>query len=386
VTNPPTSTPFHCLPPARLERFLERRLAGLGFPAELNLAENLVEILHKATQFVPSAAGSILLDDPTNKDQNRKDNVLTFVASFGEKAEAMVGLKIRADQGIGGHVYCSGEPYVTHDAHKDRFFFADLDRETDYRTESMVAIPIRIGKEVCGVLELINRQGQPRYSEHDCNLLAIFADYLSVAIQNVLDGRHAHEIARKDNLTGLYNDRYLHIALTRKIEECLAGDLDLAVLFIDLDYFKRVNDTHGHLAGSQVLREVGAVLRRMVRQPGAVPARYGGDEFVLVVPDLDLDRAVDLAEEIRTTLVTTTFINRPGEVYPDTLEISGQSCSVGVATLKQHITEALPLDRIRSTLLRLADSAMYVAKETGRNRTAVAGSLVQRRSPYQATS
>nr|HRC87418.1 GGDEF domain-containing protein [Thermoanaerobaculia bacterium] len=232
---------------------------------------------------------------------------------------------------------------------------------------------------VCGVLELINRRRARAYSEHDKTLLSIFADYISVSIQNVLDGRRAQEIAKKDNLTGLFNDRFLHISLSQAVESCRDGGRDLAVLFLDLDFFKRVNDTYGHLAGSQVLREVGELLRRKTSGYEALAARYGGDEFVLVIPDLDLEGAVDLAEEIRAEILTTAFCERPGEIFPETLGLRGQTCSIGVATLAQHIAEEGPVDRIKSTLLRLADAAMYVAKETGRNRTAVAGSPVRRR-------
>lgn len=370
---------FHCLEPVELERFLERRRSGLHFPADFSLADNLVEILRKANEFVPSAAGSILLDDPTAKGNDRRSNVLTFIAAFGEKSEMLVGEKIAADRGIAGRVYLTGKTYMTSNAPEDQFFFSGMDQETRYHTRTMVAIPIRIEQEVCGVLELINRQQLRGFSEHDRNLLEIFADYISVSIQNVLDGRQAQEIAKRDNLTGLFNDRYLHIALTHSIATCHEAGRDLTVLFLDLDFFKRVNDTHGHLAGSQVLREVGALLRRKISQPESIPARYGGDEFVLVIPDLDLGAAVDLAEEIRVAILETTFCCEPGEVQPEPLNLTGQTCSVGVATLNQHITDELPVERIKSMLLRLADAAMYVAKETGRNRTAVAGSPVRRR-------
>jgi diguanylate cyclase (GGDEF)-like protein len=373
---------FHCLEPPELERFLERRRSGLTFPVDFNLADNLVEILRKASQFVPSAAGSILLDDPTAKAKrnDRRGNHLTFIAAFGEKAEQLVGERIHADRGIAGHVYMTGRTYSTADAHGDRFFYPGVDAETSYRTLSMVAIPIRIEQEVCGVMELINRQEGPVFSDQDRNLLEIFADYISVSIQNVLDGRQAQEIAKRDNLTGLFNDRYLHIALTHAIADARERAEDLAVLFLDLDFFKRVNDTHGHLAGSQVLREVGALLRRKITHPDSIPARYGGDEFVLAIPRLGLDAAVDLAEDIRTEILATAFCCEPGEVQPEPLNLTGQTCSVGVATLTQHITDDdYPLERVKSTLLRIADAAMYVAKETGRNRTAVAGAPVRRR-------
>lgn len=372
---------FHCLDPESLERFLQRRRANPYITQELNLAENLVEILRKANEFVPSSAGSILLDDPAQKRQDRSRNKLTFIAAFGEKSEGILGREIAADRGIAGHVYASGDAYSTDDAPGDRHFYGAFDRETAYTTRTLVAIPIRIEQEVCGVLELINRQGRASYSEQDLNLLEIFADYISISIQNVLDGRLAQEIAKRDNLTGLYNDRYLHVALTQSIERCQAEGRDLAVLFLDLDFFKRVNDTHGHLAGSQVLQEVGEILAKRVSAYDAFPARYGGDEFVLVAPERSLEEAVDLAEEVRTAVLESTFCRSAGDIQRQALHLKGLTCSVGVATLHRHLAEeGCAAETAKGTLLRLADAAMYVAKETGRNRTAVAGEPVRRRT------
>ena len=376
-----TPDAFHSLEPVRLERFLERRRANPNFPLELSLSENLVEVLRRANSFVPSAAGSILLDDPSDKKDDRRKNNLTFIAAFGEKSSCLVGQTIPADQGIAGRVYLTGETYSTPYAPSDRFFYRAMDEQTRYHTESLVAIPIRIEQEVCGVLELINRLDAPGYSQEERNLLEIFAGYISISIQNVLDGRQAQEIAKRDNLTGLYNDRYLHIALSDTIRRCKDEDLDLSLLFLDLDYFKHVNDTHGHLAGSQVLREVGHLLRRKVGRLGGIPARYGGDEFVLLLPGYDVDAAVDLAEEIRADIVDATFCGSPGDIQPDPLYLKGITCSIGIATLRQHIEPRLSLDASKSTLLRLADAAMYVAKETGRNKTALAGQPVRRRPP-----
>ncbi|MGB5160508.1 MAG: sensor domain-containing diguanylate cyclase [Thermoanaerobaculia bacterium] len=370
-------TEFHCLELPRLERFLERRRASPIF-LEMNLSEVLVAILRKANEFVPSEAGSILLDNPKKKLPERHRNSLTFIATFGEKADRLVGQTVAADQGVGGHVYITGQSYRAVELQEDEFFNRDFADANDYRPDSLVAIPIRIEQEVCGVLELINRREAGDYSQQDVNLLEIFAGYISVSIQNVLDGRLAQEIAKRDNLTGLYNDRYLHIALSRAIEDCRQKEIDLTLLFIDLDYFKRVNDSHGHLAGSQVLREVGQLLQGMSQRVGALAARYGGDEFVIAAPGLDLEQAIDLAEEIRQAVVGTTFCEKPGEVQPDVLRLTGQTCSIGVASLNRHANSEQSTDRCKSTLLRLSDAAMYVAKETGRNRTAVSAELVQR--------
>lgn len=380
------TTDFHCLDHAHLERFLERRRAKASFPLELSLADNLIEALRRANGFVPSEAGSILLDNPAEKKAERQRNNLTFIAAFGEKSDCLLGQTIPAERGIAGRVYLTGETYVTPDAPADRFFYGAVDEKTSYQTQSLIAIPIRIEQEVCGVLELINRRNASGYSREDRNLLEIFAGYISISIQNVLDARQSQEIAKRDNLTGLFNDRYLHVALAEEILRCRGDDHDLALLFLDLDYFKRVNDTHGHLAGSQVLREVGHILRQKLAGAG-IPARYGGDEFVLLLPRCDLDQAIDVAEEIRAKLVETTFSSKPGEIQPEALNLKGVTCSIGIATLRRHLTDDLALNESKSTLLRLADAAMYVAKETGRNRTAVAGHLVRRRANSQnATS
>ena len=381
-----TSERFHCLDQVQLERFLERRRANPGFPHGLSLAENLAEILRRANGFVPSAAGSILLDNPAEKRAERHRNSLTFIATFGEKSEVLIGETIPADRGIAGRVYLTGDTYVTPDAPGDRFFYSVVDQQTTYQTQSLIATPIRIEQDVCGVLELINRRNAAGFSREDRNLLEIFAGYISISIQNVLDARQAQEIAKRDNLTGLYNDRYLHIALAEEIGRCRAEGRDLALLFLDLDYFKRVNDTHGHLAGSQVLREVGHILRQKVRAVPGLAARYGGDEFVLLLAGCDLERAIDLAEEIRSSIVETTFSAQPGEIQNEPLHLKGVTCSIGIATLKRHLTEDLSLEESKSTLLRLADAAMYVAKETGRNRTAMAGQLVRRRNSLNTTS
>jgi len=379
TTEAPAQVQYNSLDPEELDRFLERRRANPNFPLELSLAENLVEILRKANEFVPSAAGSILLDDPVVKKPERGSNRLTFIATFGEKSAGLLGQSISAGQGIAGHVYATGHPYQTADAQIDDKFYSGVDRKTRYTTETLVAIPIRIEQEVCGVLELINRRGNQDFTPQDRKLLEIFASYISISIQNVLDGRQAQEIAKRDNLTGLYNDRYLHVALSQAILECRESARDLAVLFLDLDFFKRVNDTHGHLAGSQVLREVGHLLETKVDEAEGMAARYGGDEFVLVLPHKGLDRSVDIAEDIRSSILDATFCREEGDIQPEPLDLTGITCSIGVATLQRHITEEVTVDTARSTLLRLADAAMYVAKETGRNRTAMAGEPVRRR-------
>ena len=333
---------FHCLDHVQLERFLERRRANPQFPLELSLAENLVEVLRRANGFVPSEAGSILLDNPSEKKDNRRNNSLTFIAAFGDKSEGLLGQTIPAHRGIAGRVYLTGEAYVTPAAREDRFFYGGVDEQTRYHTESLIAIPIRIEQEVCGVLELINRLNSSSYSGEDRNLLEIFAGYISISIQNVLDGRQAQEIAKRDNLTGLYNDRYLHIALSNTDRALPAGEAG----------------SGGPLPGPRLLQEGQRHPWASRRQPGAPrggappapEARRGAGlggplrrrRVRPPLPRADLERAVDIAEEIRAEILATTFCAAPGEIQPEPLQLNGLTCSIGVATLQQHIMDEMP--------------------------------------------
>ena len=367
---------FRALGARELELFLARRRLGHPVSFETGLAELLIKILQKAQAFVPSEAGSIQLDDPSDKSADRGLNSLSAVASFDESTQATLGRQLPADRGMARRAYLTGTVVVACSPSDESA--AGL-KEADRSIRSVLAVPIRLEKDVCGTLELINRCDAGEFSQRDQDLLEILAGYISVSIENVLDGRHAQEIAKRDNLTGLYNDRHLHIELSRIIDLCRTEDQDLSVLFLDLDFFKRVNDSHGHLTGSQVLREVGALLKEASEWCKAIAARYGGDEYVLAVPGMVLSDAVEWAEQIRVAILSNTFCTEPGDILPEALNLSGITCSIGVASLKSHLGEETSAEHCKTTLLRLADSAMYVAKETGRNRSAVAGAPVRRR-------
>src|SRR5438045_6996921 len=248
---------FHALEIPQLERFLERQKAGLSLKSDIDLDLVLRQILQKANEFVPSESGSILLDDPFRKVAIRRENELVFIATFGHASRDLIGQRLSAKFGIVGQVYQTGTPYVSADVKEDDFFYAEFDQQLGHKTHSVVCVPIYIGKTVCGVLELINRLDGNIFTDRDKTLLEIFAGYTSFTLQNALDGKRAHELARKDDLTGLFNDRWFHICLTEAVAAGRESQKPMVLMFMDLDQFKVVNDNHGHLAGSQVLREVG---------------------------------------------------------------------------------------------------------------------------------
>jgi diguanylate cyclase (GGDEF)-like protein len=362
---------LHSLSAPELERFLERQKASAAIPGQVDFAAQLREILERAAELVPSESGSILLDDPREKRPDRERNELSFVACFGSASAGLPGRRIAATQGIVGRVYRTGQPHLSEDVSRDVSFSGEVDRDTGHETRSIVAVPISIGRTVCGVIELVNRLDGEPFTRRDLLLLEIFASYTASALQNALDARRAAELARRDDLTGLANDRWLHQRLVEILARADAESRECAVIFFDLDGFKAVNDRHGHLAGSQVLREVGFLLGRVVGRDDAVLSRYGGDEFVVGLPQTTLAEAAAVADAIREAIGANVFLGRGyGEGLP-ALSLAGAiTASVGVAS---HVPGDGHTARAAETaLLRRADAAMYEAKARGKNQVFVA--------------
>lgn len=356
---------LYSLPPAELDRFVQRSKASSALTAEPDLSLLLSQILRKAAELVPSEAGAILLDDPVSKRDDPAQNRLHFVSAFGPAADKLMGLAISPSEGVAGRVYTTGSAYLSSDTGEDTTFAPAMDASTGYHTRSIIAAPILIGGVVCGTIELLNRADGEPYDSRDLLLLEVFASYTASSIQNALDARVARALAQVDDLTGLYNDRYLHVRLREELDRIRGEERHCALLFMDLDHFKPVNDTYGHLVGSQVLREVGFVLRRATAEHPAVLARYGGDEFTVILPGQTAAEAAQLAESIRTAVEETVFLERARGPDLPALGIEGVvTVSIGVADVKG--TDAVESGAARA-LMRRADAAMYLAKDAGKN-------------------
>ena len=164
--------------------------------------------------------------------------------------------------------------------------------------------------------------------------------------------RALEQQAIRDGLTGLYNRRYLDATLPRELARVRREEGVLAVIMADLDFFKRVNDTHGHDVGDEVLRRLADCLLQNARE-GDIPCRYGGEEFVLVIPGLNADAARERTEALRRA-VEDMAINCGTHTIRVTI-------SIGIALFPAHSEDA-------DTLVKYADLALYEAKRTGRNR------------------
>jgi diguanylate cyclase (GGDEF)-like protein len=162
------------------------------------------------------------------------------------------------------------------------------------------------------------------------------------------------EQAERDSLTGLHNRRFFDGALERELATCVAAGRPLSLVLIDIDHFKRINDTYGHPAGDEMIRRLADLLRAQARDAGMIASRYGGEEFLLMLPGTPMADAAALAEALRVTFESLR------------VEVAGQTMrttvSIGVSGHPEHEARA-------SQLVLKADHALYAAKVRGRNRT-----------------
>ena len=250
--------------------------------------------------------------------------------------------------------------------HEAAFVSADL--ATDPRVKQVAAatvigFPLTAKGKVVGALigfELRPSARVPAMSAGVLRALEQLVEPVALALDQAMRMQRVQALSVTDDLTSLFNSRYLRESLAREAKRSLRYGRSLSVLFIDLDGFKRVNDEHGHLLGSRTLVEAAAVIQGCARDSDVV-ARYGGDEFVVALPETGREGAMVVAERVVARLVTHRFL------LGDQLDIR-LTASIGVATLPGDATS--PDD-----LLHAADLAMYRVKERGKNGICAASEL-----------
>jgi diguanylate cyclase (GGDEF)-like protein len=217
----------------------------------------------------------------------------------------------------------------------------------------VIALPLVSGERVVGVLEGVRtRSGARSFSRSETALLNTLTIPIAAALSNSVRIAEAERLSLTDDLTRLRNARYLRQFLVNEIKRARRYRSNVAALFLDLDDFKRINDLHGHLAGSHALMEVAAVVLPSVRDTDCV-VRYGGDEFVLILTETGIDEAVQVAERIRTKIEAHRFTG--GRRLKFSL-----TASFGVAVFPIHALSP-------QQLIAWADRAMYQAKAANKN-------------------
>ena len=260
---------------------------------------------------------------------------------------AAMGLD-RAACAVGGWVIAHGEAFASGDVSVDTRVAAEYPGAT-------LALPLRGRDGIVGAIVGFDRlvsSAAPGLSPGLGRALETLLVPAGFALDSALTLKRVEALSVTDDLTRLYNARYLNMALRRETRLAQRAGRPLSLLFIDLDGFKSINDSHGHLAGSRALVEAGTVVRLSARETDIV-ARFGGDEFALVLPDTGSQGALAVGERIRERIARHGFLAAEG------LDIH-LTASIGAATFPDVATTP-------DELVQAADAAMYRVKDCGKN-------------------
>ena len=217
-----------------------------------------------------------------------------------------------------------------------------MDKLTKFKTESIIGVPLKSRDKVFGLIELINKLDGSHFTPLDLKLLKTIADFAAIAIEKAYYVKALKRVASIDSLTGLYNRRSFQRFLDREIERVKRTDEVFTVMMLDLDRFKEINDTYGHLAGDRVLVETAEVLQANLRKADLI-CRYGGDEFIVIMPDIGLAEA----EHAKDRIVSSLAERNRGATF-------GIEVSIGL-----HQADANETDQI----LQFVDQNLYDNKE-----------------------
>jgi diguanylate cyclase (GGDEF)-like protein len=335
-----------------LQAALRRKLGRADVLAEMIRAVNSSldpervadTLVQRVAEWVPAPCWLVLAVDDAGRVRSLAARALT--STLADPAQA-----------VGEWVMKTGEVFATGNLAADRRVAQDGSKAR----AAVMGFPLECRGQTVGALVALDRAPALRQPKFTVGTLSKFLAALepgAIALDNALRVQRAEALSVTDDLTQLYNWRYMQQVLRRETKRALRGNRPLSLLFVDLDGFKSINDSHGHLFGSRALVESASVIRASARETDIV-ARFGGDEFALVLPDTASDGAVSVGERIRDRLAAHRFLEGDG------LSIA-LTASVGVATLPDVAATA-------EELIQAADEAMYWVKSHGKNGIHVAG-------------
>jgi diguanylate cyclase (GGDEF)-like protein/PAS domain S-box-containing protein len=221
---------------------------------------------------------------------------------------------------------------------------------TGVDNRTILGIPLILRGEAMGVLSVQAEQPNA-YKSSQIHLVETIAQQTSIAMDNAKMFEKMQQMAISDGLTNLYNRRYFNLILEKEVERAKRYNSSLSLVMMDIDHFKVVNDTFGHLAGDELLKAFSKICQEPLRQTDTM-FRYGGEEFVLLLPETKLDEASNVAERVRALVEETVFPTNKGEVRI--------TVSAGVSEFGEQFSS-------QDEYIESADVALYAAKEAGRN-------------------
>lgn len=338
---------------------------GETLSSTLDLDRILEVIVDTAMSATGAQSGVMLLTDPDDPEMLYVRACAGFAAS-----DVVAGAqRVRLGEGILGGVAAQERVRIGRKA-SDAASEVGESAEATYLAVPVTALPETVAEadddpdslgRLLGVLAVYDRHGGERFNSADLSTLRTFAGQAAVAVGNVLTHHEAQRLSLTDPLTGLWNYRCLQVSLAREIERCGRFRRSAAVIAIDIDKFKIVNDTFGHQAGDCVLTELAERVRAEIRDVD-MAFRYGGEEFVVLLPETDADGAIAVVGRLRQTVRgSATVLPVPG----GRTQAVNVTVSLGVALYPEHGGDG-------PSVLAAADAALYAAKADGRDTWRVA--------------
>ncbi|MBI5587251.1 MAG: sensor domain-containing diguanylate cyclase [Deltaproteobacteria bacterium] len=323
---------------------------GKALTSSLDLREVLNIVMDKIRELLHPKNWSLLL-------LNEEARELRFEIVVGPGSEKIKDLRLKLGEGVAGWVARERRPLLVADVSKDPRFWKKADEVSNFTTQSIICVPLVTRGKCLGVIELINEVEEKSFVEDDLLVLTTLADYTAIAIENAIFFNRVQELTITDDLTKLYNSRFLHSRLEYEVERAKRFKNPVSMIFLDLDFFKEVNDSFGHLRGSQLLKEVAQLIIGLIRNVD-MACRYGGDEFIIMMPETQKENAVVVAEKIRVAIREATFLRDDGI----NVRLTG---SFGVACFPEDACD-------KDGLIQMADNAMYKVKTTTKDGVAKA--------------
>ena len=318
---------------------------GKALTAHLTMNDVYQVVMQKVSNLLQPQAWSLLVVD----EQTRE---LCFEIVVSPAADSLQGTRLQPGEGIAGWVAENSLPLLVPDVSQDERFAKHVDQRIGFVTHSIVCVPLITSHRTIGVIQLLNGLGRNEFTEQDQRILATIADFTAIAIENARLMEKVSDLTIHDDLTGLFNSRHFQTLCEYELERAIRYDTHLSLVFLDLDHFKLVNDTYGHLTGSRLLKEVALVFQENIRKVDH-GARYGGDEFVFLLPSTSKDGAIGMATKLLDKL-------RQAEFRSDCGELIKVTASLGIATYPTNVSSL-------RELVQLADESMYRVKRSTRN-------------------
>lgn len=308
-------------------------------------------IVEAAMNLLEMAAGSAALFD-----EEKGEMRMAVVMGFRGKEPPLLCWKVRPG-GLTAHILSNNDPTVIEELDNNTKFDTSQLKEQGFR--SLVAVPLKAEGKIVGILYVDDFRPR-KFSSREVNLMGLLGALAASAVEKVLMLERAEEMAVTDELTKVYNHRYFARTLLTELKRAERHNEQVGLCMIDVDHFKKFNDTHGHLKGNAVLIEIARIMRIAMRETDIV-ARYGGEEFAVILPKTNKEHATALANRLREAVEEVKF--QGAELQP----LGKLTVSIGVATYPEDSDTA---DSV-SDIIELADQALYLSKADGRNRVTV---------------